>query len=252
MTRFILILLALVTLLGCQEPFLGDGEDDMTKRYSSWSASGTLRTLNTDDVVTLQADFEESGPYTLQFSVNAENVPTDVNPIAYIDWKVEGNWVHREITLISGTSISGTAEAVRVQIRDNDPGGIPGPTGIEYQVSVQVAKGTRPNIQQPAIYANQVNKNVAAAVMGVPGSTDIPVPQGIGVVSVFMSVGEANGVVITPQKVTATCIGSFGRTMQFDPTIPFWYPLPVTTSIIRVTNWNAFLVYTTVTYGIDG
>jgi hypothetical protein len=251
MTKYLSIFLALVTLLGCQEPFLGDGEDDMTVKHTSWSASGVLHTANVNDVVTLQADFDESGPYTLQFSVESPNVPTDVNPIAYIDWKVEGNWVHREITLISGTSISGTSEAVRVQIRDNQPGG----AGDEYTVSVQVAKGTRPNVQQPALYANQSGDLIPAAALGVAGILDIPVPQGIGVISIFAAVSHIVGagpVPIPVGSVMGIGVGSFGFTQQFDPTQPFWYPLPVTTGVVRFINSNAFAVDVTFAFGIDG
>jgi hypothetical protein len=223
----------------------------MVLHHTSWSASGILHTANVNDVVTLQADFEESGPYTLQFSVDAENVPTDVNPIAYIDWKVEGNWVHREITLISGTSISGTAEAVRVLIRDHQEAG----AGDEYRVSVQLAKGTRPNIQQPAMYARQSGELIPAAALGAAGVLDVPVPQGIGVVSIYASVSHIVGagpVLIPAQTVIGLGLGSFGYTMQFDPTQPFWYPLPVTTGIVRFVNSNAFAVDVTITYGIDG
>jgi len=229
---------------------LGDGEDEMTKHYSSWSASGILHTTNTDDVVTLQADFDESGPYTLQFSVNVPDyspVVVNVNPTAFIDWKVEGNWVHREITLTSGTSISGTAEAVRIQVRDNVAGG-----GVfEYMVSVQIAKGTRPNIQQPAMFSADSN----AAIIPAGTFLDFTIPKTIGVISVFPStVAFAVGVPVPIPigTVMGIVIGSLGTTQSFDCTKPFWYPTPVTANVIRVFNANAFDVDVNLTYGIDG
>lgn len=250
MTRFLLILLALVTLLGCQEPFLGDGEDDMrqTSQGGGWSASGPLVALDTDINVHLQVDFPDSGPYTLQFSLELPStIAGPIVTIAEIDWKVEGNWVHRTVNVRSGTSVSGTAEAVKVRIRDDSKVFI----GEQYTVSVQVAKGTRPAVQQPPTY--QPEQGGTGIVAGA--STIFLVPQNSGVIAVWLSVIDDNAVPIMPAagSVVASIGSTFFTSNYVDLTKPVWTPIPPGTTQIQVFNaGGANVTVAAPIYGIDG
>lgn len=250
MTRFVFLLLALVTLLGCQEPFLGDGEDEMrqTAQGGGWSASGPLITRDTDINVHLQVDFPDSGPYTLQFSLELPStVAGPVVTIAEIDWKVEGNWVHRTVNVRSGTSVSGTAEAVKVIIHDDSKVF----ANEEYTVSVQVAKGTRPAIQQPATY--QPEQGDTGIVAGANHTFNVP--QNSGVIGVWLTALADVAVPIAP--VAGTVVAKIGSTfftsMYADLTKSDWIPIPPGTTQIQVFNAGAVnVVVAAPLYGIDG
>jgi hypothetical protein len=251
MTRFVLILLALVTLLGCQEPFLGDGEDDMriSSQGGGWSASGSLFTMDVDKTVHFQADFPDSGPYTLQFSIIVPpGFVGDASAVAEIDWKVEGNWVHRTISVSNGASISGTAEACKVLLRDADQSGF---ANQEYQVSVQLAMGTRGNNQQPPILTRE-------GVVPVPalGIVDIDVPQGVGVIATWVNVWNAVGIdpafLAGSTWVTERVGTGFATAKIYDPLSPRWVPIAPGTVRLGLQNLNGTIAYFQVIFGIDG
>lgn len=162
-----------------------------------WSASGMLQ-ANTSKAVLLQADFGASGPFTAQFSLdqsaalNVEALPFSVT--AEINWKVEGNWVRRIITLQNGTSITGIAQAVSVTIRDS------GSINLgEYRVSVQVAPGIRGSVSSPPLFTPLTTISSIAA----GSSITIPVPADHGIIGILLSAAYANGgIPLNPQDKT--------------------------------------------------
>jgi hypothetical protein len=219
---------------------------------TSWSASGLLYTADTSNAVQLQVDFPKSGAYTLQFSLEIpDGTDGHVIAIAEIDWKVEGNWVHRVVNIRSGTAISGTSEACKVVIRDlSTATPIPGQV---YRVSVQIATGTRGATSQPPIY--QPNTTVYSMGAGDLGPFKIPVPQNSGIVSVWMA-AYVNAV--APSKpVSGTVIGILyapGAPIGVvDLTNPQWVPIPPGTDEIWVYNTSGVAIkFPCPIFGIEG
>lgn len=153
-----------------------DGNPNEVK--TGWSASGTIFPNDPNQDVHLQVDFDEPGTYTLQF--NLEVPPSGgglfYDPVAVINWKVEGNWSVRTISLSQGTSISGTAQGIRVKIYDQSP--VVGAGTQEYLASVQVAPGLRPTNTVGPIYKPGLSVTVPA------GNTySVSVDDDIGAVS---------------------------------------------------------------------
>jgi hypothetical protein len=243
--------LALVTLLGCQEPFLGDGEDDMriSSQGGGWSASGSLFTMDVDKTVHFQADFPDSGPYTLQFTITVPpGFVGDASAVAEIDWKVEGNWVHRTISVSNGASISGTAEACKVLLRDADQSGF---ANQEYQVSVQLAMGTRAVTQQPPYLTYP-----GVIIVPANNTVDIDVPQNIGVTNTWVNVWNAVGVDPAFLAGTTWVIERVGTGLatgkMYDPLSPRWVPIVPGTTRLGLSNLNGTIAYFSVVFGIDG
>jgi hypothetical protein len=256
MKTFYLFLLTFI-LTGCLEANMSKAwiddqgivhAGDEAGASGGWSASNELVSGNADESAQLQVNFEKSGAYTIQFSLDLPVAGIgDVVAVADVDWKVEGNWVHRTLNVMSGTSISGTAEAVKVVVRDATLT----IAGIQYRASIQVASGTRPSIQQPPIYQPDQD-----AVTIAPGADTIfAVPQDCGIVSVWLSAIVAAAVPSIPVAGSVTAIfNSTGFSTNFaDVTRPQWFPIPPGVTSIRIFNSGASNV--TVNgpiYGIDG
>lgn len=145
---------------------------------TAWSASGEL-VNDSEQTVLLQAVFQETGAYTVQFAINGKDLTNSFSSRktrATVTWKVEGNTVQRVIDVVNGTSISGTAQGVTVEVEDLSTGSDKTP----YVVSVQVTKGTRPNVQQPP-YQTVPRFTIED---GDTTPVDITIPQNDGVISV--------------------------------------------------------------------
>lgn len=136
----------------------------------AWSASGTISTRTTDRAVQLQANFVDPNIYTIQFDIRP-NVGIAYNAVAEITWSVEGNATRRLISVNSGVCISGSGQAVKVKLYDIINSSLL-PFGIQdYECSILVTKGVRPNDQVPVVYAPVLEYTVAAAnniVLNVP------------------------------------------------------------------------------------
>lgn len=238
-----------------------------------WSASGTLAT-GAPDTVTLQAVFPQSDDYTVEFSFvpPIDSAGGDIIeaafPVATIVWSVEGNSVRRQVNVVNGMSVTGVGQAVRIVISDETPGG----TGESYQVSVQVAKGTRGSTRiQPFLVAESSADGTQAAPFfvgpGGPTFLDIAIPQDAGIQDVFITVAPVASfgpggtpVSLVPGSILVWHVDSVSGNFyaQYDPTIfaGVWVPISPGADTIRLIN-NApvltgpnaqFMVY----FGVDG
>lgn len=198
---------------------------------TGWSANGVLRTpagpgLVADGAVQLQIDFGEKNAeyYTLEFNLldlQNRNDPSGnalfLRAKAEINWSVEGNFIRRLVHVSSGASISGLGQSVAIRIVDDSENPDSDPV-IQYPVSVQVSRGTRPTLggTQPPLY---VPRPLLERESGGPpvlppytliptDSIAIPVPTDSGVNSVYLMVNADSGTPLDPVDVVIQQLGS--------------------------------------------
>lgn len=195
----------------------------------AWSVSGEL-IQGDKKVVTLQQNFPRPDNYTIGFSLGSQG--TGANAVfsraeALIEWIVAGNSVRRRVSIIDGCSVTGTAEAVNVTMRDvTDPALITIPTPSKYTAFAQVSRGTRGgNIQPPILYAGEFLVPVGGAVV-------VPVPLDAGIISVKIELLAINPAQIPIPPGTANISQQFigAVTKEFsttDLTIAYenWIPI---------------------------
>jgi hypothetical protein len=94
---------------------------------TGWGQSGNLITGNKTQRVSMQADFNVgvgAFDFTAQFSLTPPGGGLGdavVNAEALIHWRVEGQEVTRRVTIGAGTAVTGTGQAVRVEMFDATP-----------------------------------------------------------------------------------------------------------------------------------
>lgn len=261
---FVLLILTLFT--GCY--YSGD-EYVMseTGAYNGWSASGRLVSKDSNPAVQLQANFQDSTPYTVQFSITnlkATDGSTDVgsyNPTAEIVWSVEGNSVRRVVSVINGTSVTGVGQGCRVTVRDQTPTG-DSTKEMEYVVSILVAPGVRAANQLQPVLVPLITDPFLVTRPGtvfVDGGTavDIQIPENAGVTSVYITASSLNAgipIILTDADVQASHTNSAYVYKEYNPIKYTWVPIGPGTTTIRLTNYMgpATQVLFNVTFGIDG
>ena len=232
---------------------------------NGWGQAGKLLTGNPQSQVTMQAQFDEPGTYTVQFS-KADN-PASNNPIftvAIITWSVEGHFLTRKVNVADGVSVSGVGQAVRVQLNDATPNNLGTPTGEEYDVSVQVARGVRGTNKQPPILIG--GESVPPSSVGSGGNGGlytvlnggtavIPIPTGSGVISVYVTVAAAPPAPapIAEMAVLANLNYAGLAFKMWDPRdFPDWVPIVPGTNSISLVNTSGQTTVWSVAFGIDG
>lgn len=257
------ILFVLVALLvGCLETREGDiamydnselgvGLQNPQKAVDGWQQSGTLTTGNDQKSVSMQANFPESGYYTVQFAV----VPpvgiagglNSFEAIAVIDWRVEGASVRRKVSVGNGVSISAPAQGVGVTVNDDT---VTATAGNDYTVQIQVARGSRPNPGYPVTFVDNFLESLG------PGASFVyDVPQNAGVTSVQIAAGLTTLQVPGVQGVVIEIKNSIGTLLKFYDlaTYPDFVPLPPSAATVTVTSLLAAGTYgIQATWGIDG
>jgi len=220
----------------------------------SWSASNVMATGDVSKTVSLQAVFKRPCTYTASFSL----VPlkdlivegADLRAEATIEWSVDGNTVTRKVNVSNGVSVQGTGEGVRIVVRDVTVGG-GGPLGIEYAVTVNVARGPRAGYNTPPILVPQVEFMTLAA--GVGGN--IPIPQNCGIKSLLVTVVRAvtDPTPILDQGVKVFQQNASGSTLcGYDPRAFQWVPIGPGVTDITVQNDTLGVVKFTIFFGVDG
>jgi hypothetical protein len=176
----------------------------------------------------LQIRFPKPGYHTVQFNLQQRRPPiTDspLNPLivragAEIIWTVQGNAVRRVIDLTDGTSISGTGEACNVDIFDTSLVNLVTDVEYEYDISVQVTPGARPQLagSQPPLknaevgfYAAGGNEFEAGGSFTIinpaiapflDNRTSIFIPQNCGINSYHLNIATSLGVTPTGDDLT--------------------------------------------------
>jgi hypothetical protein len=228
-----------------------------------WATSGKLITYNKTQQVTLQAQFPEADVYTVQFGFSGPSTPpaNPIQAIATVIWTVAGNQVIRKYSVANGVSVSGNGEAVRILINDGsiERHAEATPIPIEYGVSVSVVRGVRPANQQPAILVDVPPVTFGAVYVIHPlSSVKVPVPQDVGVISVYVAVAQAvnNPAVPLPDQAVLVAQDQNGAFLKvYDPRNFEWVPLYPNTDTIQIFNAQALGttdILATVTFGVDG
>lgn len=236
----ILLTVLLALLIGCEPAIAAeDTECSNMPQRTHFSRSGTIkvgssRSGQSAGGLGFQCSLPYMGVYTVQFNLAAPRTdPTIVTNArvickAIIDWQVSGNFVRRVVHVTDGMSVTGTGEAVSVQLVDDSvlltPPFNPPYDPIDYLVSVQVSEGSRASSPNPPYLLDRENPTGVILAPGVP--VDIAIPQDIGASSVYVSTGGIIGATEIPpgllgvQQVVVGAVGS-----HYDPRYFQWVPL---------------------------
>ncbi len=218
---------------------------DVPVKKRGWATSGTLQTDGASSV-SLQADFHDSGIYTVQFGVNVPDGQI-YNAVADVSWTVEGNTIQRRINVANGTSISGGGQAVSIKLRDDSVPLIVVPTqNGSYDVTISITPGARATSSVPPILKSLPTATFVLAL----GVLSVPVPQTAGVRSVQCLVAAGTGVTkagILVQSNTNTALA------ESDGSIPEFVPLVPGCTSVSFFSTNAVAGQTvTILFGVDG
>ena len=243
-----LVFLCLILgLLGCTyETVYEETMNDRLADKTGWSTTGNLIAGSGDTGISLQANFKATGNYTVQFGITQPILEAlsgrVIKALAEITWSVEGNDVRRLVNCVNGMTVSGTGQAVKVRVYDASDA-----NPVEYQVSIQVVKGTRSSVQHPPFLYGDRETLLAGA------QTQIPIPQNAGVTSVYVPIGKIGTAgAINNNEIQVIHENLVSVLSQYDPTVFQWVPIAGgATSITIVNNSTADLRITPV-WGIDG
>jgi hypothetical protein len=202
---------------------------------------------------TAQQFWDEAQMMTVQFGITTPELVANNNPIrceADIFWTVEKNTIQRKISVGNGSQISGLGQGVSIDVRDVTTDiGAGFPLGVKYQVTITIAKGTRPaSLQYPILVPNP-----SLVVVPAANATPFNVPQGIGVTAVAVVAQDPTGVLIPAGAVSVihqTPGGAF-IFKEYDPRDYQWQPI-VPGAQILLRNFTANPVDFGVTFGIEG
>jgi hypothetical protein len=269
--KFIGLILGLLFLISCTFDTDSEINKEMPIQVNSktfgWSASGRVGagdssgTINQANGVSLQANFKEkglAGDFTAQFTIGAPSrdllLGERQRAVAEIIWSVEGNDVRRLVSCTNGLSVSGTAEAVKITIRDESENQTT--PLFDYPVSIQIAPGTRPSTNQPPYYEvsgyTEVNNGVAEITL---------VPENAGVISLYVAVATDDGVPLEPGDITVEMrsgktAGTGTLLKSFDPVLNNGF-VPISPGCQRIeitmhATATATSAFITPVWGIDG
>jgi hypothetical protein len=230
------------------------------EKKTGWSQSGKLRVGSSGNPVTLQAIFKKPGPYTVQIAIpnpffTSAGMAFASKATATLIWTVEGNQIVRQVSVGNGVSVQGVGEGVTVIVNDTTDGTAKAVPGIDYDVSISVAYGTRATTQQPPQFDVFDPATGGAFVIAPGGSAFVRIPQNIGVISVLVTAGFPSGTngVIPPNDVQVVHSGVVIQ-KSYDPRIlTTFVPVGPGTNLITVNNLNGAQTYdVSITFGIDG
>lgn len=209
----------------------------------------------------LQVDHLSADTYTVQFSIiPPAPIPSfgqTVNTLAIVRWKVQGQQMQRVVSVVNGTSISGLAEAVDVQVADysgfmtNAFGGPVNPPGRSYKVAASLTKGIRAATLVPPSLA----LSPGAVVPGV-GLANFPVPPDAGVNCFYVTSVSQGNTTIDLQDIIVSQF--YGSTNNFAASYPLavdgngWTPLFPGATNLSITTRDAAGTFMNVIWGIDG
>lgn len=235
-------------------------------RKDGWSQRGPVLTQVEQAVSQchFQCDFSllkfgGAGIWTIQFAVEP---PIDPNPlfqgiyaaIIEVTWSVEGNSVRRQYSLVNGLSVSGAGQAIKMRVIDVTPlitldSGATNTPGLEYFVSAQVVKGSRPSQNQPPTLTLLPAQDIAGH-----GTLVFQVPVDAGVISAkVFAYDEVTGVLSPLVSVQQQAGNATQVQAWYSPTIDnSFQPLVPGTTQLLISNGGADTISVAVIWGIDG
>ena len=268
--KHILLFLLALTAACVERNYYQDDQDDqgdastmIREHKDGWQAGGELTQNDPITDFSLQANFPESGAYTVQFTVEQAISSTaargQLRGMTYADitWTVEGQQVRRTVAVYNGLSVTGVAQAVKVRLYDASPAG---DAGRKYNAFAVCARGTRASTENPPIYEVGVSASAPLGpveVVQVGTFATVPVPLNIGVKSVGVVVINQDGTAIPDQGAVVEQRNGGAIRKAYDPRQVYWVPLSPGVDTIRLKNNMpgvdpANRLAFSVTWGIDG
>jgi hypothetical protein len=261
-----------------------------TQQVTTPGAPGQSPTAPGGIMALLAASFDETDTYSIMFSVSGGSVipsaqasvpvwppppggqpalPVFAQPAgsavgtrcwAIITWKCEGSQVRRVIDIGSGTTISGTAQAVDVQIQDQT-WSVQGHSAVIYSVSAQITKGVRPSSTLPLSNAAQLLPGGNPTFTILAGANLlVPIPTDFGIIGVEVTAvdsglapGDTSTIpvwFVVDQNIGASNVKTYAPSLQSG----FVKLAPGASSILLVNSTAPAgqQVSGTVTWAIDG
>jgi len=224
-------------------------------KTGGWSKTGILTALDSTKIQSLQVDFPKSEDYTIEFNLKFNqgaqpNGSTIVRAEALIIWSVAGNDVTRRVNIGNGVSVTGVGEAVKIYMQDVTTA-IGGAAAVDYEVSAQVAPGSRASVQQPPTL--NPSGNPAATILGGGASVNYPIRADAGIISVNVKIATFNANTPIPDQ-TIHVFHEQGLVVlkEYDPRAEPWVAVAPGAQNVRVQNFGAFNIVVQAVFGIDG
>ena len=230
-------------------------------RLRAWAQSAIINPDGTNVPVpqgqssfSLQCKLDAPSVFTVEFEIGPSldpAIPLPINkPTAEIEWTVNGNTVRRVVSVVNGTSISGTAEFVKVKFFESESGASTAP----YAATAMVSPGVRAAVVQPT---NQSTDSVAldAAGMAGPGEVFIDVPQDKGIVTFrVFAWDEAETGALDMTKILVLQQTSANNTISGfqDPNEAKFVHLNPSVTVIKVVNLGSVGARVFIVWGVDG
>lgn len=243
------LLVSSVIFSGCADI----GED----MISGWAQSGII-TTGSSKGISCQANFREDSIYTIQFSLIADK-SVIVRPEATISMNINGNDVRRRISVVNGTSFSGTSRTVSIHLYDTLTAGMPGVLGVNYVANIQISQGIRPSTSRPPVLIPDQYIDALGVTHPFIGEFLVP-PAGTGVILVpdnsgVTSVQITAAIVVPPTgpiQVFARQLSAAVSLTSYDPTLHDFVSIWPGTQQVSITNHSADLVGVSGLFGVDG
>jgi len=186
--------------------------------------------------------------------------PFVLSTIADAVFAVDGRQNRRLVSVNQGIRICGQADAISVNIKDNSVPAIAAriPVCFEYQVSIAISRGLRPDLSQPPTLApfdaNGLVFPPFEMDLAAGTSLSIPVPQGVGIISTNTTVWVTPGGGVIPEGAAEVAYRNNGTILRvFDPRVAPWVPIvPGTNEVFIKNNTGAQDIQFSVLFGIDG
>lgn len=189
------------------------------------------------------------GPYTLHFSFQMLPPTSGVKAAvvdAVITWKVNGQQVRRVVSVTNGLAITCHCEGVDVVLTDttyrvgeNSSGG---------EVSITLAPGVRPSIEQPPVYQDIPQGTTVPALNQVT----IPVPENAGVNQFMLFIGQIgsdlNKIAVSQQDPDSN---SHALSLA-SGIVNRWITMAPGVASLRIINQDALNTTAYVLWGIEG
>ena len=222
---------------------------------TSWAQSGPLMVNNQQFGNALAAEFHEVANYTVGFSLpnsrrTVGGATRGFRALATVKWFVKGNAITRKFHVGDGTSITGTADSVNVQIVDDTQGAPNQFDGITYESIITCTRGTRGSHKQPVFY----DMGIQTVTPGTP--VIVTIPDDIGCMSLNI-LATGSGLVV-PLVNGAARVDITNGTATLEAFDPFrnldWVPLApdAVQVVLSVSPAFASPVDFSVYLGIDG
>jgi hypothetical protein len=233
------------------------------------SIKGRLTSQRVSGGITLNSKRSVPVVRTVSFSVSqpqpAPGSPGlgPMNPVAEVNFFIDGNTYSRTLSVYNGASISGVSENVSVTVSDQFPP-TPGAAPVVYDVTIVESAGQRSSnslpptlttfLEQPGGGVTQFGMTTLGTLPGTTSVT-IEIPQNCGINSVAINVITANNAAFKNEDLDVLLTnntGGGGTYKSYYPNEHGFVNIPPGANVLYLNNHGANELIVSVTWGIDG